>query len=127
MWMELKLAQKKWTGNLKENETTDVIVGQYNFYYKTPLSPFEITAITKNPNGIEDPITNNDTYTTNKAPSLVAGTYTIGGNNAHFSNINDATSYLSAGGVLGTGTLIFSINPGTYNEQVVINDCSHQK
>jgi len=123
----VKIGTKKWTGNLKENETTDVIVGQYNFYYKTPLSPFEITAITKNPNGIEDPITNNDTYTTNKAPSLVAGTYTIGGNNAHFSNINDATSYLSAGGVLGTGTLIFSINPGTYNEQVVINDCSHQK
>jgi len=122
----VKIGTKKWTGNLKENETTDVIVGQYNFYYKTPLSPFEITAITKNPNGIEDPITNNDTYTTNKAPSLVAGTYTIGGNNAHFSNINDATSYLSAGGVLGTGTLIFNINPGTYNEQVVINDCSHQ-
>lgn len=121
----VKMGTKRWTGTLQENQTTDVVVGQYNFYYKTPLTPFEIMAETKNPNGIGDPITSNDKYTTNKAPSLVPGTYVIGGNNAHFSTINGATSYLTAGGVLGNGEVIFSITPGTYYEQVAINDCSN--
>lgn len=122
----VKIGTKRWTGNLKQNETAEVVVGQFNFYYKTPLAPFEITATTKNPNGIADPITGNDNFSQNKAPSLVAGTYTIGGANAHFATINGATTYLTAGGVLGSGQLIFNINSGTYNEQVAINDCSNQ-
>lgn len=121
----VKMGTKRWTGTLNENQTTDVVVGQFNFYYKTPLTPFQISATTKNPNGIPDPITTNDNYSANKAPSLVPGTYIIGGNNAHFATINGATDYLAAGGVLGNGEVIFSITPGTYYEQVAINDCSH--
>lgn len=46
------------------------------------------------------------------------GTYTIGGSNPDYQNINDAVSDLVANGVCSAVT--FEIRPGTYNERVVI-------
>lgn len=120
----VRISTTRWTGSLQENQTADVTVGQFNFQYKTPLAPFQITATTKNPNGITDPIPGNDTYTQNIAPSLVPGSFNIGGTNPHFATINGATTYLAAGGIIGNGDIIFNIRPGTYNEQININDCS---
>lgn len=46
----------------------------------------------------------------------MSGTYTIGGSGADFATINAAYSALKA--QHGKGTLVFQINPGTYNETV---------
>lgn len=121
----VKRGTKKWFGSLTQNQTADVVVGQFDFQFKTPLAPYEIKATTINPNGVADPNTVNDNFTTFRAPSLVAGTYTIGGGNAHFPTFADAANYLSSSGILGNGPVVFNINAGTYNEQVTINSFSH--
>lgn len=121
----VKKGSKKWFGSLTQNQTADVVVGQFDFQFKTPLAPYEIKVVTVNPNGVADPNTANDEYTTFKAPSLVAGTYTIGGSNAHFPTFADAAQYLSSSGILGNGPVVFNINAGTYTEQVTINDFAH--
>ena len=121
----IKRGTKKWFGSLTQNQTADVVVGQFDFQFKTPLAPYEINAVTINPNGVADPNPSNDSFTGYKAPSLVAGTYSIGGSNAHFPTFADAAQYLSSSGILGTGQVVFNINPGTYTEQVTINDFAH--
>ncbi|MEN6296299.1 MAG: immunoglobulin domain-containing protein [Chloroherpetonaceae bacterium] len=120
-----KIGTKKWFGYLAQNETADVLVGSYDFQFKTPLAPFAITAITSNPNAVVDPVPANDTLIQNVAPSLVAGNYSIGGSAAHFPDMTSAINYLNASGIAGDGDVILNINPGTYNEQFVINDFSH--
>lgn len=120
-----KQGTKKWFGSLGQNETADVLIGSYNFQFKTPLAPYTISVTTVNPNGIIDPVPGNDTYEQGVAPSLVAGTFTIGGDAAHFPDMNSAIDYLNASGIAGDGDVIFNINPGTYNEQFVINDFAH--
>ncbi len=121
----VKKGTKKWFGSLTQNQTADVVVGQFNFQFKTPLAPYEIKAVTLNPNGVSDPNTANDEYSTFKAPSLVAGTYVIGGSNAHFPTFAEAAQYLGSSGILGDGPVVFNIAAGTYNEQVTINDFAH--
>lgn len=121
----VKKGTKKWFGSLSQNQTADVVVGQFDFQNKTPLAPYEIKAVTVNPNGVADPNTTNDEYTTFKAPSLVAGNYTIGGDNAHFPTFAEAAQYLSSSGILGDGPVVFNINAGTYTEQVTIYDFAH--
>lgn len=121
----VKKGTKKWFGSLTQNQTADVVVGQFDFQFKTPLAPYEIKAVTVNPNGVADPNPANDQFIGYKAPSLVAGTYTIGGGNAHFPTFADAAQYLSSSGILGDGPVVFNINAGTYTEQVTINDFAH--
>ncbi|OGU61043.1 MAG: hypothetical protein A2X64_10390 [Ignavibacteria bacterium GWF2_33_9] len=106
-----------WFGSLAQGETAEVIVGTYNFYFKTPLAPFTIDAETRMPNGVDDPITSNDACTRNVAPSLVAGTFYVGGPTAHFPKLADAVSYLNASGIIGDGDVYLKFNNGTYNEQ----------
>lgn len=118
----VKRGTRKWFGSLLQNQTADVVVGQFDFQFKTPLAPYEIKVVTINPNGVADPNQSNDTYIDYKAPSLVAGTYTIGGSNAHFPTFASAAQYLSSSGIIGSGPVIFNINSGTYNEQVTLND-----
>jgi len=121
----VKKGTKKWFGSLGQNQTADVVVGQFDFQFKTPLAPYEIKATTVNPNGVADPNTTNDSYTGYKAPSLVAGTYVIGGSNAHFPTFAEAAQYLSSSGILGDGPVVFNIAAGTYSEQVTIDDFAH--
>ncbi len=120
-----KKGSKKWFGNLNQGETANVTVGQYDFQFKTPLAPYEISATTINPNGVADPVPANDNTSTNVAPSLIAGTYTIGGDLAHFPTIGEACGYLNASGIIGDGPVIFNINNGTYNESVSLDNFSH--
>lgn len=108
--------------NIKSQQEADVVIGTYNFYAKTPLAPFSIEATSSNPNGVADESQGNDKYTGGMGPSLVAGTYDVGGSNAHFPTIADAVSYLNSSGVFGQGTVTLSIRPGTYNGQILMNN-----
>ena len=101
--------------------TQDIVVGNYTFYNKTPMGPFSVKAWTEAPNAVTDEVKGNDEYNGGIGPSFVPGTHTIGAYGAHFATLTDASSYLSASGVLGTGDVIFEIRPGTYNGQVLIN------
>lgn len=50
----------------------------------------------------------------------LSGNYTIGGSNPSFPTISDAISSLSINGV--SGPTIFNIRPGTYNENISVNN-----
>lgn len=121
----VKQGTKKWFGSLSQNQTAEVIVGTYNFTFKTPLAPFTIKAVTVNPNGITDPVSGNDMITRDVAPSLISGTYTVGGSNAHFPTIAGCINYLNSSGIIGDGDVHIKINAGTYNEQVDIINFPH--
>ncbi len=71
--------------------TQDVEIGNYTFYNKTPMGPFAVKAWTEVPNGVVDEDKNNDEYNGGIGPSFVPGTYTVGGYNAHFANLQDAS------------------------------------
>lgn len=70
------------------------------------------------PNGTTD---GNPTDDTLKAILFIPlnGNYTIGGAGADFANFAEATTALKAGGV--NGPVHFTVNPGTYNEQVIVS------
>lgn len=121
----VKQGTKKWFGSLSQNQTAEVIVGTYNFTFKTPLAPFTIKAQTINPNGVADPVSGNDLITRDVAPSLVAGTFTVGGSNAHFPTLASCINYLNSSGIIGDGDVHIKINSGTYNEQVGLIDFPH--
>jgi hypothetical protein len=121
----VKQGTKKWFGSLNQNQTAEVVVGSYNFTFKTPLAPFTIKAVTVNPNGVSDPVPANDQLTRDVAPSLVAGTYTVGGSNAHFPDLNSCFNYLNSSGILGNGDVHIKINSGTYNEQAQLVNFPH--
>ncbi len=99
----------------------DIVIGNYTFYNKTPMGPFTVKTWTEVPNGVVDEVKGNDEYNGGIGPSFVPGIYTIGGYGAHFNTLTDASSYLSASGVMGTGAVYFEIRPGTYKGQVLIN------
>ncbi len=107
--------------NIPYLSTGDILVGNYTFYNKTPMGPFTVKAWTEVPNGVIDEDKTNDEYNGGIGPSFVPGTYTIGGYAAHFANLQDASSYLSGSGVLGTGDVVFEIRPGTYTGQITAN------
>jgi len=106
-----------WSGNLVSGDTISAIIGNYNFTQGTST----IKAWTNQPNGSIDGIHANDTaiqdITICSGP--LAGIYTIGGSSANFPTINAAVNSLRYCGV--SASVTFNINPGTYNEQVVID------
>jgi hypothetical protein len=108
--------------NVKNGDFIDLDVGTYLFYNKTPLGPFNVECWTTLPNGINDEDQTNDKYIGGIGPSLTAGTYKIGGSNAHFPTIVSAASYLNSGGVFGTGAVYFDVRPNTYTGQIILNN-----
>ena len=108
--------------NVASGETVDLVVGDYNFQLKTPLEAYMIVASTSTPNGVMDEDETNDEYTGAMGPSLVPGTYYIGGNNPHFDNVVIATSYLGGSGIIGDGDVVFEIRPGEYDGQVTMEE-----
>lgn len=108
--------------DLKNGETIDLDVGTFMFYNKTPLAPFNVECWTSMPNGVNDEDKTNDKYVGGIGPSLSAGTFKIGGSNAHFPSIVNAASYLNSGGVFGSGTVYFDVRPGTYTGQIILNN-----
>ena len=107
--------------SVKNGEFVDLNVGTYLFYNKTPLGPFTVECWTTLPNAVTDEDASNDKYTGGIGPSLVAGTYKIGGYQAHFQTPADAVSYLNSSGVFGSGTVNLDIRPGTYTGQLLLS------
>lgn len=117
------LTPKTFTGlNVKQNQFIDLDMGTYTFYNKTPLGPFSVEVYTENPNGVKDEDATNDKYTGGIGPSLSAGTYYVGGANAHFTSPAEAASYINSSGVFGPGTVNLEVRPGTYTGTVVLNN-----
>lgn len=97
--------------------STVIEIGTYDFQAKTPLAPYDVECWTVNPNGVSDENTDNDKYTGGMGPSLVAGTYTIGGTGSHFDKVSTALSYLNSSGIFGGGQVVLNVNRGTYDGQ----------
>lgn len=105
-----------WTGNKALGETDTIVIGNHNF----TAGSYAIKIWTSNPNNNADQINLNDTLITNliACGGPLSGNYTIGGSTANYQTINQAISSLKYCGV--SGPVTFNINPGNYNEQLVI-------
>lgn len=115
-------APRNWMGTLRTNETTTINIGSYDIAVKSPLEAYTFQAKVNLPNGVEDQMKTNDSYTTQFAVSLVAGDYTIGGPTATFSTLKTCTDYLNASGIVGDGTCNFTINNDTYYGPIILDD-----
>lgn len=73
---------------------------------------------TSNPNGIPDPVTEDDTLVVDIAASL-SDTLTIGTSGAHYASIADAVTALKTYGICGP--VVFEIDSGVYTDRVVID------
>jgi hypothetical protein len=107
-----------WTGSLLYSDTSSqVSLGSHDFTY----GDHTIKVWTSNPNSATDELALNDTLVLQvRACEYLDGTYTIG-SSGDFSTINEAVDSLS--NMCGiNGDVIFNIQPGTYNDQVMISD-----
>jgi len=102
-----------WTGSLASGATAIVSLGTNNFVLG---NSYTIKIWSSSPNGTTDGDHLNDTMEETSCPGL-AGTYTVGtATGSSFATFNDAVNALSCGGA--AGPVVFSIEPGTYTEQV---------
>lgn len=78
----------------------------------------KLKVFTNNPNASLDSMPANDTLVGDFFSPL-SGNYTIGGATANFLNFTSAVNALKGSGV--SGPVTFTVNPGTFNEEVIIN------
>jgi len=109
------LAEVNWVGELESGDTTQVVLGNYDF---RPGTEYWVKAWTVNPNGLGDNENTNDTVLIENIYSALKGYYTIGGTSPDFDTISHAINALVIGGVIDSA--IFNIRTGTYNEQLII-------
>ena len=106
-----------WTGSLPSGIIDPgVLVGTFTF----PQGATVIRAWTSLPNGSADPNHLNDTTSVSvmSCAGPLAGTYTIGGASSDYTDFNEAVLALRYCGV--SGPVVFNVLPGTYDEQVLI-------
>jgi hypothetical protein len=104
-----------WTGSLANLATDTVTLGSVNL----ATGIHQIKVWSSAPNSQVDSFALNDTAVkTVVTCNLLSGTYTIGGLGANYPTIGDAVLAMSSCGIGGPVT--FSINPGTYLEQITI-------
>jgi hypothetical protein len=77
-----------------------------------------LKVFTNSPNASLDSVPVNDTLLGSYFAPL-SGNYTIGGVSANFLNFTSAVNALKGSGV--SGAVIFTVNPGTYNEEVILD------
>ncbi|MEM9544325.1 MAG: right-handed parallel beta-helix repeat-containing protein [Bacteroidota bacterium] len=106
-----------WTGNLSAGNTLSIDVGSYDFQLGVN---YEIKAWTSFPNGNADSQTQNDTIVVKNLYASLSGQLTIGGIDPDFNTFEDAVDHLHLGGIMDT--VHFLVRPGTYAEQIVINE-----
>ncbi|MBE0646013.1 MAG: hypothetical protein IH600_18165, partial [Bacteroidetes bacterium] len=82
-------------------------------------TPHTIVAWTSSPNSIQDSFTANDTLS-RTVQAAISGTYTIGGTSPDFTTFTQAVNTINQFGVCGP--VVFNVRPGTYNEQVALNE-----
>lgn len=103
-----------WSGNLIIADTISVLLGNYLF---VSGNTYDIEAWISNPNGLIDPINENDSISIQILTPL-NGIYTIGGSSPDYTTITDATNDLNTYGVCGPVT--FKIRTGIYYENITI-------
>ncbi|MBI5538976.1 MAG: T9SS type A sorting domain-containing protein [Bacteroidia bacterium] len=103
-----------WSGNLIIADTVSVLLGNYLFISG---NTYDIEAWVSSPNGLLDPINNNDSISIQILTPLV-GIYTIGGTSADYVTISDAVNDLNTYGVCGPVT--FKIRTGIYYENITV-------
>lgn len=108
-----------WTGSLPTGDTIKVLIGTFNFNIKTV---YNLNCHTTLPNGQSDQKTANDTIEIQNLNAALNGTYTIGGTTPDFDSFTEAINTLMQGGI--SGSVIFKVRPGTYNEQLTIGNIS---
>ncbi|MEX0966024.1 MAG: CARDB domain-containing protein [Bacteroidia bacterium] len=106
-----------WQGQLATGDTVHVLLGNRSF---TLGSGVDIIAWTFLPNGIQDPLNANDTFSLNNIFPGLSGTYTIGGTNPDFANFTAAATALEQGGVYGW--VVFNVRDSNYNEQITLSE-----
>lgn len=105
-----------WTGTVAPGATSSSItLGSQSFSSNTA---YTIKAWSKNPNGVSDGNTQNDTLSRVRYAGLT-GTYAIGDTSiADYKSFNDAITDMTARGICGAIT--FNVYPGVYNEQITL-------
>ena len=98
--------------------TMDLNIGTYNF--QTGVV-YDLVGYTSMPNGATDPNSVNDSIVNLGIQTAAAGTYTIG-TTGDFTTIADAQQFVYNYGVCGP--VVFNILPGTYTEQVSLDEVS---
>ncbi len=104
-----------WTGSLANGSTESAVnIGNYTFGAGGTL----LKIWTENPNNSSDTINYNDTIeeTVISCNGPLSGSYTIGGTTSNYSTIGAAVSSLKYCGI--SASVVFNILPGTYNEQI---------
>lgn len=110
-WYQVQLDTFGGTGPQDTVITIDSIVG--------PTGALDITVYTMLPNGVADTVNGNDTASLFLPSPSLSGTYTIGSSmGANFPTFTAAVDVLAAVGVCGP--VVFEVESGTYNEQVII-------
>jgi hypothetical protein len=74
---------------------------------------------TSQPNGVSDPLSNNDTLQRTLRTGL-SGNYKIGGTKPDFADFTEAVSALTLYGVCGP--VVINASAGTYSEQIIIEE-----
>ena len=106
-----------WSGSLASKGIipSPVTIGSYNF----TLGMHTIKAWSQSPNGVADSNHYNDTTIAYVNCCLSkTGAFTIGGAGANFATFADAINSMSSCGI--SGPVTFIVNPGTYNEKVIV-------
>lgn len=107
----------KWTGSLKTYETDTFSIASSIL---RPDSAKDIKCWTTSPNGGQDTIVVNDTFSLESVfMPLEAGTYTVGSSSADFSTLSGMAEALNQRGICGP--VVFNIKSGNYNEQIKLN------
>lgn len=95
-----------------------IFLGSYTFLSGTI---YDVYGWTSMPNGVIDPSNSNDSTMNLGLQTAAAGTFTIGAT-GDFATISDAQTFITNYGVCGP--VVFNIQPGTYNEQVTLDEVS---
>ncbi len=105
------------TSAITSGQDTVVTLGSITY---NEANDYEIIAFVDSVNGIEDNNHLNDTLSTGIRYPALNGTYVVGGSNPDFFSITDLDSNINNRGICGSVTIL--ITPGTYNEQLYLDD-----
>ena len=101
-----------FTGPLAVGGNTSVSLGNFNF----PPNPTLYRFWTSQPNAVNDPRNNNDTFQITLCGALAAGTYTVGTPTSDFPTISAMLTALYSCGISGPVTM--NLQPGLYSGSV---------
>ena len=119
-WMVNGISQTPYFFNdtLDPSETQKVLIGAYFF---NPRIIYSVTVASSDPNGLTDADLTNDSTTVNNLATMMRGNYSAG-IISDYPLIQDAVHDLVIRGVCGP--VVININPGIFNEQLVIPEIS---